>query len=383
MQTLTDSEHESDHVPHGAPAGAAERNAGTTRIVWTLVALVVGVLLVVTGLSMARAVGSASTEAADATATAIGSLEDNNATLSDASEVGEAVIPSVVTIQIGGTFRSQEVVVGSGSGIIYDDGGHIITNAHVVEAGETYEVVLSDGRVYEATLVGVDSTTDIAVLDVQAEDLTPIAIGNTADLEVGDPAIAVGSPLGLDGGPSLTVGVISAFDRLVEIDSETALYGMLQADAPITNGSSGGALVDQNGRLIGLTSAVGVGDAGVEGVGFSTPVEIVVRVVEEIIATGGATQPYLGISGSTAMAATDDGGEQPIGVEVGSVETGSAADEAGISEGDVVTAIGGEEVSTMEELIALLRRHSAGDTVTVAVDGGDGTTVLAVTLTDR
>ncbi len=277
-----------------------------------MVAVATGAALVVAGFSIGGDAAGAdiaavpvveTVTAAEPALVAVSATSELETTLWDASDVGAAVVPSVVTIQISGTFRNQEVVVGSGSGVIYDLDGHIVTNAHVVEAGEGFEVVLSDGRVYQAEVVGVDTATDLAVLDIDADDLNPVVLGSTDVLEVGDPAIAVGSPLGLDGGPSLTVGVVSAFDRLVQIDDATVMFGMLQADAPITQGSSGGALVDGEGRLIGITSAVGVSDIGIEGIGFSTPVEIVTRVVDELITTGYASEPFIGITGSTASIA--------------------------------------------------------------------------------
>jgi len=292
-------------------------------------------------------------------------------TLLDASAVGATVIPSVVTVQISGTaVNGQQGLLGSGSGVVFDDGGHIITNDHVASAGTDYEIVLADGRVYPAELVGTDPTTDLAVLSVTAEDLQPIALGNSDALTVGASAVAVGSPLGLDGGPSLTVGVISAFGRIVQTDSTTTLFGMLQTDAPITSGSSGGALVDGAGRLVGITTAVGVSEVGVEGIGFATPVEIVTRVANEIIADGVASKPYIGIIGATSFADTADGGSEPIGVIVDSVEPDTAASASGLVAGDVIAAIEGDTVNTMNELVALLRRYGAGDTIEVTLDGG-------------
>ena len=293
--------------------------------------------------------------------------------LPDASSVGKVVIPSVVTVQIQG---NQQNVVGSGSGVVYSADGLVITNAHVVEAGADFQVVLSDGRISQADLVGSDPITDIAVLRIQAKGLTPIMIGSTAVLDVGDPAIAVGSPLGLEGGPSLSVGVVSAFGRVVRTDASSTLYGMLQADAPITQGSSGGALVDASGRLIGITSAVGVSEVGVEGIGFSTPAEIAVRVADEIIASGEATRPYLGITGTTAFGPTADGGEQPIGVSIESVEPGTAAESGGLQAGDIVTSIQNTRVRTMQDLVARLRHYSAGDAVQLSLQ--DSTVTISL-----
>jgi S1-C subfamily serine protease len=301
--------------------------------------------------------------------------------LLDAAAVGEKVIPSVVTVQItGSSFNGQETVLGSGSGVVYDGLGHIITNDHVVAAGSNYEIVLADGRIYPAEVVGTDPSTDLAVLAVTAEDLEAIEIGGTDALTVGEPAVAVGSPLGLDGGPSLTVGVLSAFGRQVQTDATTRLYGMLQTDAPITSGSSGGALVDGAGRLIGITTAVGVSPVGIEGIGFATPSEIVTRVADEIIATGSASSPYLGIFPQPALAATEDGGSVPIGIEVTQVEPDTPAAAAGIVEGDVIASIEGLEIRTFNDLIASLRRFAAGDTIKMILGGG---ATVEVTLAER
>ncbi len=300
--------------------------------------------------------------------------------LLDAAAVGEKVIPTIVTVQITGTsFNGTQTQLGSGSGVVYQD-KFIITNDHVVSAGTSYEVVLSDGRIYPAEVVGTDPKTDLAVLEVTAEGLPTIETGATDQLRVGDPAVAVGSPLGLDGGPSLTVGVISAFGRLVRTDATTSLFGMLQTDAPITSGSSGGALVDGEGRLIGITTAVGVSEVGVEGIGFATPVEIVTRVADEIIASRDASDPYLGVEIQPALLATADGGSEPIGVDIVLVQDGTAAAEAGLEAGDVIAAINDIEVKTSNELIAALRRFGAGTTITVTLDTGES---VLVTLGQR
>lgn len=300
--------------------------------------------------------------------------------LLDASLVGDTVIPSVVTVQISGAGLSGTGVLGSGSGVVFDSDGHILTNDHVVAAGTSYEVVLADGRIYPAQLVGTDPTTDLAVLSVEALDLRPVAIGSSDALTVGDPAVAVGSPLGLDGGPSLTVGVISAFGREVQTDATTRLFGMLQTDAPITQGSSGGALVDASGRLVGITTAVGVSEVGIEGIGFATPIEIVTRVADEIIATGSATNPFLGIFGATSLEDTPDGGSVPVGVVIDSIEPDTAAQEAGLVAGEIISAVNSTPVKTMDELVSLLRRYGAGTTINLTLSDGQ---TIAVTLGER
>ncbi|HSG85016.1 MAG TPA: trypsin-like peptidase domain-containing protein [Candidatus Limnocylindrales bacterium] len=321
-------------------------------------------------------VGAATAPAATATPDAVLTADV------DAASVADRVIPSVVYVEVlRGAPAGQTAAVASGSGVVIDTEGHIVTNRHVVAAGTAYRVVLSDGRTYGATLIGVDEATDLAVLGVSADGLTPIAMGSSDALGVGDPAVAVGSPLGLQGGPSLTVGVVSAFGREVTTDSST-LYGMLQTDAAITEGSSGGALVDEAGRLIGITTAVGVSSVGVEGIGFATPVEIVERVAGELLTDGVATQAGLGITGETAYRAMADGGERPVGVEILAIRAGSAASDAGLAVGDVISEVAATPVDTMDELIAALRRHAAGDRVSLAVDGGGVSRTVEVALQD-
>jgi S1-C subfamily serine protease len=199
-------------------------------------------------------------------------------------------------------------------------------------------------------------------------------------MAVGDTAIAVGNPLGLKGGPSLTVGVLSAVGREVQTSSTSILYGMLQTDAPITQGSSGGALVDGAGRLIGITTAVGVSEVGIEGIGFATPIEIVRRIVDDILEDGTVAHGLLGINGSTDFAETDDGGTRPIGVVIDAIEPGSAADAAGLQLGDVITSVEGIGVDTMDELISALRRLGAGDLVGLEILRGGVTVEIQGTL---
>ncbi len=301
----------------------------------------------------------------------------------DAVAVGEVVIPSIVSVQIGQNGPTGFFEVGSGSGVVFDSQGHIITNDHVASGGSGYQVVFADGRVYEATLVGTDSVTDLAVLKIDADGLIPVEFGSSDDLLVGDPAVAVGNPLGLDGGPSLTVGVVSAFDRRVQTSASDILYGMLQTDAPITQGSSGGALVDQTGKLIGITTAVGVSEIGVEGIGFATPVEIVERVVTELITDGEAETAFLGIVGGTSFDTAVDGAQVPAGVEIQTVEPAGAAAVAGLQAGDVITSFDGRELETMQDLIVSLRRSHVGDAVQLTIERSGSIESIDLVLGER
>ena len=298
-----------------------------------------------------------------------------------AAAVARRVVPSVVTVEV----FSGPNLVGSGSGVIIDAAnGYVATNEHVVDDNATVGIVLSDGRRYEGTVLGVDKLTDLAVVQIDAEALVEIERGRTDGLEVGDTAIAIGNPLGLLGGPTVTVGVLSAFDRLVEGgNDDNDLYGMVQTDAPFTRGSSGGALVDDEGKLIGITTAVGVSDLGPEGLGFATPVEVMNRVTDEIIASGSSGHGFLGILGSTQLAPQPDGGQAPIGVLVSQLLEGSSAGSSGIEAGDIITTVDGRVVTTMEGLVSTLRRFGPGDYVDVEVRREGSPIQVTLELGDR
>ncbi len=306
--------------------------------------------------------------------------------LATAPAVARRVIPSIVTVQVDTLDDGDFSADGSGSGVVIDAAGYIVTNEHVVAEGEQVRVVFANGRTYEAEVMGTDPRTDLAVLLIDAANLVPIEVGTSAALSIGDSAVAIGSPLGLEGGPSLTVGVISAFDRLVQTGpnrNTDILRGMIQTDAPITRGSSGGALVDSQGRLIGITSAIGVSNVGAEGIGFAIPVEIVERITAEIIATGGVKHSYLGITGSTDLAEEDDGALVPVGVLVQSVESSSAAADAGIEVGDLIRSLDGLPLTSIDILISTLYGFQVGDVVEVEVERDGEVVVIDLVLGER
>ncbi len=278
-----------------------------------------------------------------------------------AAAVAQKVLPSIVTVEIGIIDGADFIVTGSGSGVVIDIDGTLVTNEHVVGAAAAVRVVFADGRSYDAEVVGTDSLTDLAVIAIDALGLTAVELGTSVDMAIGDTAIAIGSPLGLAGGPSVTVGVLSAFDRRVQVAADVELFGMLQTDAPITRGSSGGALVDSEGRLIGITSAIGVSDVGAEGLGFAIPVEMMTRITQDILEFGGPRHAFLGITGSTHFEVEIDGAVAPAGVAVASVIEDTAADAAGLEVGDIIESVGGQPVTTMNGLVVKLRFYRVGD----------------------
>ncbi|HEX7100726.1 MAG TPA: trypsin-like peptidase domain-containing protein [Acidimicrobiia bacterium] len=275
------------------------------------------------------------------------------------TQVAETAIPSIVAV----TAQIEGLPAG-GSGVVYSEEGYLLTNHHVVEDATNLGVIFSDGITYGAEVVGTDPLTDIAVLRTNRPDLTPIRLGSEADLVIGERTVAVGNPLGLLGGPSVTSGILSAKGRSLQVTGDTVLYGLLQTDAPITRGSSGGALLDEEGKLIGITTAIGVSDVGAEGLGFAVPVDLAVGVAEDLIADGRVRHAMLGIQGSTATEQID-GAEIPLGVSVTSMLTGSAYEAGGGRLGDIIVAIDGDEVASIQELIADLRMKRAGDIVAV------------------
>ncbi|MGH8945741.1 MAG: S1C family serine protease [Acidimicrobiia bacterium] len=287
--------------------------------------------------------------------------------------VAAIVVPSTVAVEIDSFLAG-----GSGSGVVYGDAGYIITNHHVVEGAGSVFVVFSDGARFPAEVVGSDPVTDIGVLLVERDGLNPISIGSSASLSIGEPTVAVGNPLGLEGGPTVTAGIVSALDRSLAAAGPD-LYGLVQTDAPIAPGSSGGALVDSRGNLIGITTAIAVSNVGPADLGFAVPIDITVGVANDLIETGEVRHALLGITGETAWA-QDTGAEYPVGVLVDNVSSGSAYDQAGGQVNDVIVAIDGHGVETIEGLLSRLRRLRAEQLVSVRILRGDATTTLEVTL---
>jgi len=280
--------------------------------------------------------------------------------------IAAKAIPSIVTVEIGEGDGRTDPASASGSGVVYTANGFILTNNHVVEGAGFVRAVLSDGRIYQATVVGTDPVTDLAVISIDAPDLTPLELANPSSYHIGDLAIAIGNPLGLYGGPSVTSGIISAFDRELQVTANEQLFGLLQTDAPITRGSSGGALLDANGRLIGITTAIGLSDVGAEGLGFAVPVNIVEGVANDLIRDGVVRHAFIGVQVEPAF--EDIGGAQvPEGARIISFQGSTGIQDTGTQVGDIITAIDGTSVIGVRDLIALLRTHRAGQTVTLSL----------------
>ena len=289
------------------------------------------------------------------------------------AEIVRLLRPSVVHILIEGTafsvFGQPIPTEGVGTGFIIDDEGHIVTNNHVVfidgeQPAQEITVTLSDGRQFQASLVGGDRPTDLAVLKIDAENLTPASLGDTAELQVGDDVVAIGHALDLPGGPTVTRGVVSAKERLIQEDP-FMIPGAIQTDAPINPGNSGGPLVNKYGEVVGITTQVIRGTA--EGIGFAISIDTVKPIVAELIDKGQVERGYLGINliNITPGIAEEFDLTVDSGVGIGSVQDGSPADRAGLIAGDIIIGAAGEEIKNSGDLLKVLTEHRAGETVTI------------------
>lgn|SRR5581483_9477714 len=292
-------------------------------------------------------------------------------------DIAQRVRPAITQIQVEGKQGDA-----SGSGVLFQSDGHLLTNFHVIDGADAVKVVLDSGREENATVIGSDPENDVAVLKIPGGPYPVAALGTAADLRVGQSAIAIGSPLGLAGGPSVTAGVVSALHRRLDTKSGPPLLDMIQTDAPISPGSSGGALLDANGAVIGLTTAVATTD-GAQGLGFATPVDVARSSAEQLINTGKVVHVWLGIEGTDVDPTTAQSMSLDGGALVGNVVKGSPADKAGLQARDVIVAVDNQSVKSMGALVVALRGRTPGNTVTLDVWRGNDLKHMTVTLIER
>ena len=312
------------------------------------------------------------------------------------------ILPSIVGIEVtynvtqnsmfsffGNNSTTTSEAKASGSGIIISEDGYILTNNHVVNSksestfydiseATSVKVTLSTGekKTYDAKIVGKDSQTDLAVLKIEATGLTKAEFADSDSVKIGEFSMAVGNPLAL--GTTITCGVVSAVNREVD-DGEGSKFKCIQTDAAINSGNSGGALVNSKGQVIGVNT-LKVSSTGVEGIGFAIPINSTINVIEELKTYSKVRRPYIGIGGRNLTEDIAKAHNLVVGVYVSTVDQFSAAEKAGLKIGDVITAIDGTDVKTMDELNEIKNKHKIGDTVTLKVYSEGKTKEIKLTL---
>jgi S1-C subfamily serine protease len=348
--------------------------------------------LVIAALAVSPACVESRTDAAPRAASPRGPLSaDEQANI----ELFRRSSPSVVHITTLATQRDlfsmnvMQVPRGTGTGFVWDDTGHIVTNFHVIQGGNSAKVTLSDQSTFDARLVGAFADRDLAVLKIDAPraKLPPIAIGQSRELIVGQRVYAIGNPFGLD--QTLTTGIVSALNREIESFNGRTIRGVVQTDAAINPGNSGGPLLDSAGRLIGVNTQIASPSGASAGIGFAIPVDEVNRIVPRIIRDGRFVRPAIGVTAGAPN--LNRALNLPRGVAIVQVGSGSPAARAGLQPfrrgergevvpGDVITAINDEAVADLDDMLAQLERRQPGESVTLTLWRAGNTRRQAVVL---
>jgi serine protease Do len=307
-------------------------------------------------------------------------------------KVAEKVQPAVVNIRTkskgSDSFHQDLDISGEGSGVIFRKDGYIITNNHVIQNAKEIWVTIGADKNVKGTVVGTDSETDLAVVKVDRNNLQVADLGSVKDLRVGELAIAIGSPFGFE--RTVTAGIVSALNRTVSFspstDSGTKTYAnLVQTDAAINPGNSGGALCDADGRVIGINTLIYSQTGTYEGIGFAIPIDTARKVANQLIETGKASHPYIGILGTTVDKEYADSHKLQIdqGAVVAEVSEGSPADKVGMKKGDVIIEFDKEKIEDMESLIVSVREKNVGDKVKVVYVRNNKENEVELTLAEK
>lgn len=294
--------------------------------------------------------------------------------------VASKVLPSIVGIKVeyatNSIFLGNSTAKAEGSGIIISEDGYILTNNHIVNSSSNnsyYEIekankvsvyLYNDETEYSATIVGTDEQTDLAVIKIDKTGLTAAQLGDSSQVKVGEFSMAIGNPLGMQS--SVTAGIISAVDRNVT-DSDGKSYTLIQTDAAINSGNSGGALVNAQGQVIGINT-LKLSGTGIEGMGFAIPINSTKEIYEQLIRYSKVKRPYMGITGLDLDQKTAEANKLVVGIYVKDIETFSAAEKAGIKIGDIIIEADGKKITKMDELNEIKNAHKIGDEMTLKVN---------------
>ena len=377
--------------PSFSSAAAAPRQRGAIRgwVVLLIAAVIAALSLWIRNGSEERAGGVPAEPRAVLARGALAEDERNNIAVFKTASVSTVHITTLELARGFSPLDVMQVPKGTGSGFIWDDRGHVVTNFHVIQGGSGARVTLSDQTTWQAALVGAFPDRDLAVLRIDApkEKLKAIAVGTSKDLQVGQKVYAIGNPFGLD--QTLTTGVISALNREIQSETQRTIHGVIQTDAAINPGNSGGPLLDSAGRLIGINTAIFSPSGAFAGIGFAIPVDEVNRIVPRLIRDGKFVRPVLGIQAAPPQFSAALGIQK--GVAVLGVLPRSPAEAAGIRPfqrgaageviaGDVITAIDGKPVANLDELLDALESHRPGDTVALTLLRGEKSIEMKVQL---
>ena len=381
----------SSHAPERAgPAGGRGRGIGVVPMI--AIAVVAGILSgALSGVAVVNLLDEPSSNPGTVTSAGGDSEPVSQVRIDESSAVinaVERVAPAVVMIRnhSSGVFGGSD---GTGSGVIYDPSGWILTNRHVVENSETLTVALNDGRTFDAQVYGIDTMTDLAILKVDGKDLPAAPIGSSVDLQPGQLAIAIGNPLGYEN--TVTTGIVSGLGRRVLASdasqtSAEALHNLIQTDAAINPGNSGGPLVNSAGQVIGINTAV---STTAQGLGFAIPIDVAKPIMQQALDGQELARPWIGIyyvSIDPSLAAQED---LPVdyGAYIGTTSSGqppviagSPAEAAGLRQGDIIVALDGEQITAERDLSLMLLPHKPGDTVTLRVLRDNSAREIEVTL---
>jgi putative serine protease PepD len=303
----------------------------------------------------------------------------SSSTQSSIAGIVEQTLPSVVEVKVEGASEGTPSpfpgpvpsprVQGLGSGWVFDDQGHVVTNQHVVDGAEKVTVVFQDGTEIPARVVGTDASTDVAVLELEeSHDASPLTLGSTSSLELGDTLVAIGSPLGLQG--TVTAGVVSGLGRDIQAPDGFTIDGAVQTDAALNHGNSGGPLLDGSGRVVGMNAQIASDTGANSGIGYAIPVETVRQIADQLIESGRVEHPYLGVRIEDA-----DNGARLV-----EIVPGSPAAQAGLRQGDVVTEVAGTEIASGDELREAVESRKPGDSLELTVTRDGDTKTVTVKL---
>ncbi len=304
------------------------------------------------------------------------------------------VLPSIVGITVEYTVTSNffqgmsQLASAKGSGIIMSSDGYILTNNHIInssdsstyyevsEATKVYVYLYNDETPYEAKIIGTDEKTDLAVIKIEKDNLTPAELGDSSSVKIGEFAMAIGNPLGMQS--SVTSGIVSAVNRTVDSEDGNT-FNLIQTDAAINAGNSGGALINSEGKVIGINT-LKLSGTGIEGMGFAIPINDTVNIYNDLIKNGKVLRPYIGISGMDLDQITAKRYDLPVGIYVEQIQPNGPATSSDLQRGDVITAIDGTEVTTMKELNEVKEKKNIGDKITLDIYRNGDTKKIEITL---